>query len=163
VQDSVEVSIVLPALPQRVWAALTDYQEFGEWFRARLDGPFVTGELVTGRVTYPGYEHLAFEAWVVALEAPRRFAFRWHPYAVDPSRDYSGEKTTLVELLLEPHELGKGEGKGKGESDGTRLTVCESGFTLLPAGRQASALRMNDEGWRIQMQNLDTYLAAELP
>jgi uncharacterized protein YndB with AHSA1/START domain len=155
VQDIVEVSILLPALPQRVWAALTDYQEFGEWFRARLDGPFVTGELVTGRVTYPGYEHLAFEAWVVALEAPRRFAFRWHPYAVDPSRDYSGEKTTLVELLLEPHDEGEGQG--------TRLTVRESGFTLLPAGRQASAVRMNDEGWRIQMQNLDTYLAAELP
>jgi uncharacterized protein YndB with AHSA1/START domain len=152
-QDIVEASIVLPAPPQRVWAALTDYQEFGEWFRARLDGPFVAGQLVTGHVTYPGYEHLRFEAWVVALEAPRRFAFRWHPYAVDPSRDYSGEKTTLVELLLVPHD----------EGEGTRLTVRESGFTLLPAGRQASALRMNDEGWRIQMQNIDTYLAAEQP
>jgi uncharacterized protein YndB with AHSA1/START domain len=151
VQDIVEASIVLPALPQRVWAALTDHQEFGEWFRARLDGPFATGELATGHLSYPGYEHLAFEAWVVALEAPRRFAFRWHPYAVDPSRDYSGEKTTLVELLLEP------------EGDGTRLKVCESGFSLLPAGRHASAVRMNDEGWRIQLQNLDTYLAAELP
>jgi len=150
-QDVVEAGISLPAPQGRVWAALTDHEEFGEWFRARLDGPFSAGQSVTGHVTYPGFEHLRFEAWVVALERPRRFAFRWHPYAVDPSRDYSGEKTTLVELLLEP------------EGEGTRLTVRESGFNLLPAGRQASALRMNDEGWRIQMQNIATYLAAEQP
>jgi uncharacterized protein YndB with AHSA1/START domain len=152
-QDFVETSVVLPAPPRRVWAALTDHEEFGEWFRAHLDGPFVAGERVGGHVTYPGYEHLRFEAWVVAMEAPVRFAFRWHPYAADPTRDYSGEKTTLVELVLEPLDAGAA----------TRLTVRESGFSLLPSGRQASALRMNDEGWRIQMQNIATYLAAEEP
>jgi uncharacterized protein YndB with AHSA1/START domain len=150
-QDVVEAGIVLPASPQRVWAALTDHVEFGEWFRVRLDGPFVAGQSASGHVTYPGHEYLRFEAWIVALEPPRRFAFRWHPYAVDPARDYSGEKTTLVEFLLDA------------EGEGTRLAVRESGFTLLPAGRQAQALRMNDEGWHIQMQNIDTYLAAEEP
>lgn len=152
-QDFVETGVVLRAPPQRVWAALTHQEEFGEWFRVRLDGPFVAGERTSGHVTYPGYEHLRFEAWVVAMEAPVRFAFRWHPYAVDPARDYSGEKTTLVELLLEPVDDGAA----------TRLTVRESGFSLLPSGRQAPALRMNDEGWRIQMQNIATYLAAEEP
>ena len=150
-QDHVEASVSLPAPPARAWAALADHREFGEWFRARLDGPFVPGQPATGQVTYPGHEHLRIEMWVVALEAPRRFAFRWHPYAVDTARDYSGEKTTLVEFTLEP------------EGEGTRLVVRESGFTLLPPGRQALALRMDDEGWRIQMQNILTYLEAEGP
>jgi uncharacterized protein YndB with AHSA1/START domain len=150
-QDLIETSILLPAAPQRVWQAVSDYREFGEWFRARLEGPFVPGQLLRGQVSYPGCEQLWFEAWVVAIEAPRRLAFRWHPYAVDPALDYAAEPTTLVEFFIEP------------EGAGTLLAVRESGFTLLPEGRQALALRMNEEGWRIQALNLDTYLAAELP
>jgi uncharacterized protein YndB with AHSA1/START domain len=142
---------VLAAPVQRVWRAISDPREFGEWFRARLDGPFVVGQPVTGHVTYPGLEHLRFEALIEAIEPPARFAFRWHPFAVDPQLDYSAEHTTLVEMTLEP------------EGEGTRLAVRESGFTLLPKGRQALARRMNEEGWGIQSQNLATYLAAEAP
>jgi uncharacterized protein YndB with AHSA1/START domain len=30
----------LKAPVSRVWRALTDYREFGEWFRVKLEGPF---------------------------------------------------------------------------------------------------------------------------
>ena len=39
----IEKRIELKAPVSRVWRALTDYREFGEWFRVKLDGPFVAG------------------------------------------------------------------------------------------------------------------------
>jgi len=140
--NAIEKQIFLRAPRARVWRALTDAREFGSWFRVKLDGGFAAGRRVTGRVTYPGYEHLAFEATVETMEAERLFSFRWHPYAVDPKVDYSAEPTTLVEFHL-------------AEADGgTLLTVVESGFDRIPAGRRDEAFRMNDGGWAQQMENV---------
>ena len=140
--DRIEKSIDIAAPLERVWRALTDHEEFGTWFRVRLDGPFAVGETSRGHVTYPGYEHLKWEAKVTAMEAPRRFAFTWHPYAVDPERDYSNEPPTLVEFRLEP------------AGEGTRLIVTESGFDSLPPERRDEALRMNEGGWEEQVRNV---------
>ncbi len=130
----------------RVWEALTDHRQFGQWFRVKLDGPFVLGETSRGHITYPGYEHLKWEAVVTAIEPEHRFAFTWHPYAVDPEVDYAAEPPTLVEFTLQP------------TASGTRLTVVESGFDKLPAGRRSEALRSNDGGWAEQMQNITCHV-----
>ncbi len=144
--DRIEKSIELRAPVARVWRALTDHQEFSTWFHVRLDGPFVEGRTTAGNVTYPGYEHLRFEAQVQKIEAPRYFAYRWHPYPKDPEVDYSAEPTTLVEFTLEPIETG------------TRLRVVESGFDRIPAHRRVEAFRMNTEGWEGQLENIAEYL-----
>ena len=39
-QDRIEKVVDLAAPVSRVWRALTDHEEFGQWFRVRLDGPF---------------------------------------------------------------------------------------------------------------------------
>jgi hypothetical protein len=52
-------------------------------------------------VTYPGYEHLTFEAQVERMDAEKLFSFRRHPAAADPKVDDSKESTTLVEFRLE--------------------------------------------------------------
>ena len=57
-QDRIEKSIDLKAPVDRVWRALTDHSEFGEWFRVKLDSAFVVGEVSYGQITLPGYEHL---------------------------------------------------------------------------------------------------------
>jgi uncharacterized protein YndB with AHSA1/START domain len=57
-QQWIEKQIELRASPARVWRALTDHREFGEWFRVRLDGPFVPGQVSRGQATYPGYERI---------------------------------------------------------------------------------------------------------
>lgn len=144
--DRIEKTIELKAPVSRVWRALTDYKEFGTWFRVRLDGPFVLGQVSTGNVTYPGYEHLKWEVTVVKIEPEHTFAFTWHPYAIDPDQDYGHEPPTLVEFTLEK------------TATGTRLRVVESGFDKIPAGRRAEAFRMNDGGWTIQMENIATYV-----
>jgi uncharacterized protein YndB with AHSA1/START domain len=144
--DRIEKSIEIAAPVDRVWRALTDFEEFGVWFRVKLDGPFAVGEVSGGHITYPGYEHLKWEARVVAMEAPRLFAFTWHPYAVDPERDYSDEPPTRVEFRLDP------------DGAGTRLTVTESGFDSIPAERRDEALRMNEGGWAAQVENLRAHV-----
>lgn len=144
--DRIEKSIELNAPIERVWRALTDHAEFGEWFRVKLDAPFVPGQVSRGRVTHPGYEHVNWEVRIKQMDAPRYFAFTWHPYAIDPGIDYSGEEPTLVEFRLDA------------VSGGTRLTVVESGFDALPVHRRPDALRMNESGWSAQMDNIKAHV-----
>lgn len=145
--DRIEKRIELNAPVSRVWRALTDYREFGEWFRVKLDGPFVVGQVSRGHITYPGYEHLQWEAVVQKMEAERLFSFTWHPYAVDPKKDYSTETPTLVEFRMEK------------AATGTLLLLTESGFDKIPADRRSEAFRMNEGGWGQQMKNIETYVA----
>jgi uncharacterized protein YndB with AHSA1/START domain len=140
--DRIEKTIELKAPISRVWRALTDHQEFGTWFRVRLDGPFEPGQVSRGQITYPGYEYLRMEAMVQKMEPERRFSFTWHPYAVDPDRDYSKEPSTLVEFTLQSTPAG------------TLLRVVESGFDKLPSERRLEAFRMNDGGWTEQIKNI---------
>jgi uncharacterized protein YndB with AHSA1/START domain len=140
--DRIEKTVELKAPVARVWRALTDHREFGQWFRVRLEGPFVPGEVARGHITYPGYEHLHWEAVVQRMEPERLFSFIWHPYAIDPNQDYSGEPPTLVEFTLEK------------TATGTRLRIVESGFDKIPAKRRDEAFRMNDRGWSIQTENI---------
>jgi uncharacterized protein YndB with AHSA1/START domain len=144
--DRIDKRIELKAPLPRVWRALTDYREFGAWFRVALEGPFVPGHEVRGRITYPGYEHLVMTATVQRMEPERLFSFTWHPYAVDPGADYSTEPPTLVEFKLEPTPTG------------TLLVVTESGFAALPPHRRDEAFRMNSQGWSIQMENISHHV-----
>ena len=144
--DRIEKVVELKAPVSRVWRALTDHREFGTWFRVRLEGPFVPGQTARGQITYPGYEHIRFEAVVQKMEPERLFSFTWHPYAIDPNEDYSKEPSTLVEFTLDSTPIG------------TRLRVVESGFDKIPPGRRAEAFRMNDAGWSEQLQNIARHL-----
>jgi uncharacterized protein YndB with AHSA1/START domain len=145
-QDRIEKQIEIKAPVARVWRALTDYREFSKWFRVNLEAPFVPGQTSRGQITYPGYEHLKWEAVVQKMEPERLFSFTWHPYAVDLQRDYSKEPSTLVEFRLEQ------------KGGGTLLTVTESGFSKLPADRRLEAFRMNDDGWAEQMKNIERHV-----
>jgi uncharacterized protein YndB with AHSA1/START domain len=145
--DRIEKHVVLQAPRARVWRALTTAEEFGAWFRVKLEGPFVEGAAVRGRITHPGYEHVTMEMLVDRIQPERYFAYRWHPYAVERGVDYSQEPTTLVEFTL-------AEAPG-----GTALTIVESGFDRIPVARRDEAFRMNDAGWTGQIKNIERYVA----
>jgi uncharacterized protein YndB with AHSA1/START domain len=140
--DEIVKTVDLKAPVDRVWRAITDKDEFGAWFRVNLDAPFEAGQPSTGRMTYPGYEHVQWSATVVDMIEPHLFSYTWRPYALDPDVDYSAEAPTLVEFRLEPWE------------GGTRLTVRESGFGRVPEDRRAEAFRMNEQGWTTQVENI---------
>lgn len=149
--DRIEKKIELKASIARVWRALTDYREFGEWFRVKLDGPFVEGQVSRGQITYPGYEHVKWYAVVQKMEPERLFSFTWpHPKSFDAaqySEDHSKDPKTLVEFKLEK------------TNNGTLLTVVESGFDQLPGDLRLEAFRRNEGGWTEQMKNIESYVA----
>jgi uncharacterized protein YndB with AHSA1/START domain len=146
--DQIRRQLLLKAPRARVWRAITDAEQFGTWFGVKLESAFLPGQPTSGRITFAGWEHVRFTLQVEALEPQTRFAFRWHPYAVDANVDYSSEPTTLVEFVLEPRD------------GGTLLTVTESGFDRLPAARREEAFRMNEHGWAEQLENIEAYVGA---
>lgn len=148
--DRIERSIVINAPRERVWRAISNAEEFGTWFGVRLEGQtFSPGRPARGPLTVKGYEHIIWEVTIERVEPPNLLSFRWHPYAIDPSMDYSKEEPTLVTFTLRD-----------APPNATVLTVVESGFDQVPPGRRGEAFRMNSQGWSIQMENIVRHVAS---
>jgi uncharacterized protein YndB with AHSA1/START domain len=156
--NRIEKKVLLRAPLQRVWRAVSESREFGNWFGVAFDGPFRPGARVTGKMVptkadpevaeaQKPYEGMAFDFTIERIEPERLMSFRWHPFAVDPSIDYSSEPTTLVVFEL------------KEVPEGTLLTVTESGFDAIPLARRAKAFTMNEQGWTAQVKLIEKYLA----
>jgi uncharacterized protein YndB with AHSA1/START domain len=144
--DRIERSIHIAAPRSRVWRALTDAEEFGRWFGADLRGQrFAPGQRAHGPITIDGYRHVRFDVVVERMEPPQLMSWRWHPHAIDPKVDYSGEETTLVTFTLQD------------AGAGTLLKVVETGFDKVPAERRFEAFRMNDSGWEAQLRNVERH------
>jgi len=154
--DRIEKRVLLRAALDRVWRAISDAEEFGRWFGVRFDGPFVAGTSVTASITGTTVDYEVAKrqephagvkiTWqVVAVEPQRRFAYRWHPFAVDPDTDYDREPTTLVEFTLSE------------APDGVLLTITESGFDSIPEARRSASFEANSEGWAIQADLVRRY------
>ena len=157
--DRIEKTITLRASLSRVWQAISDSQEFGKWFGMSVEGPFIAGEKIVGKIrptlvdpevakSQEPYTGKAFEITIESIEPERLFAFRWHPFALDPNIDYSKEPTTLVEFELTE------------VAGGTLVKITESGFDRIPLERRALAFRANDGGWSHQTKLLEKYVVA---
>ncbi len=146
--DRIERKVLINAPRARVWRALSDAGEFGDWFGVNFKGKtFVAGKHIQGKITYPGYEHLNMDVLIERIVPEQLLSWRWHPAAIDPKVDYSQEPTTLVVF-----ELREAEG-------GTMLTVVESGLDKIPLARRADVFRMNSSGWDQQMGNIKKHVA----
>jgi uncharacterized protein YndB with AHSA1/START domain len=146
-ENRIEKHIDLKASPSRVWKALTDHKEFGQWFGCQFEGTFVVGKTIPGKLNFPDFDHMQWAVDVKKMEPERLFSFTWHPYPADPTIDYTKETPTLVEFTLEATSSG-----------GTHLVVTESGFDKLPANRRLEAFRMDEEGWIEQLENVAKYV-----
>jgi uncharacterized protein YndB with AHSA1/START domain len=168
--DRIEKKVTLRAPVSRVWKALAEAKEFGQWFGVRLEGEFVAGKSMKGtwderldeaairlaeqslglppaKIRLPGAA-VVF-CTVERVEPERYFSFRWVPYGIDAEVDPENEPTTLVEFSLEK------------APEGTLLTIVESGFDRVPAKRRDRAFRMNTGGWSAQAENLRKHVEGE--
>jgi uncharacterized protein YndB with AHSA1/START domain len=156
--DRIEKTILLKAPLKRVWRALSDSKEFGDWFGIKFDAPFVPGATLQGVIVgtkvnaevakaQKQYEGISFEIKIEQMQPERLLSFRWHPGAVEPGYDYSSEPTTLVVFTLEK------------VPDGVQLTVTETGFDQLPLARRAKAFTANEGGWTLVIKLIEEYLA----
>jgi uncharacterized protein YndB with AHSA1/START domain len=145
--DRIERQVRMKASRARVWRALADASEFGDWFGVNFKGKsFIAGQRIQGQITYKGYEHLSMEVLIEELVPERSLSWRWHPAAIDPTVDYSNEPMTLVVFQLED------------VAGGTLLTVVESGLDQIPLARRADVFRMNSSGWDEQMDSIKKYV-----
>jgi uncharacterized protein YndB with AHSA1/START domain len=155
--DRIEKRLFLKAPQARVWQAISDAKEFGSWFGMDVDGQFVQGQNLTGRIAptkadpeiakmQAKYTGTPMALYVEKIEPMTTFSFRWHPFAIDRSVDYSNEPMTLVTFTLAP------------EKGGTMLTVVESGFDSIPIARRAEAFEANEEGWGMILQLIEKHL-----
>jgi uncharacterized protein YndB with AHSA1/START domain len=156
--DQIRKQVVLKAPLARVWRAISDAEQFGAWFGVAFDGPFAAGSTMQGTIAgtkadpdvaaeMQAYNGQRFTFEIVAIEPMTRFAYRWHPFAIERGVDYSHEPTTLVTF-----ELAEVAG-------GTQLTITESGFDALPEARRGDAFEANDGGWTTQSELVAKYLA----
>jgi uncharacterized protein YndB with AHSA1/START domain len=146
--DRIERKVLIKAPRARVWRAVSDAGEFGDWFGVDFKGKtFVAGKHVQGKITYPGFEHLTMDVLIERVVPEQLLSWRWHPAAIDPKVDYSQEPTTLVEFEL------------KDADGGTLLIVVESGLDKIPLARRADVFRMNSTGWDEQMENAKKHVA----
>ena len=157
-KDRIEKKILLRAPLERVWRAISDSTEFGQWFGVKFDAPFVPGTALRGTIVgttvdpevakmQKAFEGKPFQITIEQMVPERLFSFRWHPHALEPGFDYSVEPTTLVAFALEQ------------TADGVLLTVSESGFDQIPLARRAKAFAQNEQGWSMVVTLIQEHLA----
>ncbi len=149
--DRIERSIIINAPRERVWSALTNAESFGTWFGADLKGQkFVVGARTRGAMDAAcGHDNVWFDIIVERLEPQDLFSYRWNPYPVDTSIDYSLEAPTLVTFSL----------KDAAEKS-TLLIVVESGFDKIPPHRRIDAFRAHTGGWEFHLKNIANYASS---
>ena len=148
--DLIERSIVINAPRERVWRALANAEEFGNWFGVDLKGQtFTAGQRARGLMTGCGHEEAWFDVVIDRIDPQDLFSYRWHPLAIDPAVEYSKEEPTLVTFTLQD-----------APDNGTLLTVVESGFDNVPPHRRLEAFRMHNQGWEAQLNNIAKHVSA---
>jgi uncharacterized protein YndB with AHSA1/START domain len=168
--NSIEKQVTIKAPMSRVWRAITDTREFGQWFGVELEGPFAAGKAISGhfkgtfdeqaiadyqrklgltpsKIKMP--EKALTFCTVERIEPERYFSFRWIPFGIDAAIDPVHEPTTLVEFKL------------ASVPEGTQLTIVESGFDQVPAHRRQRAFLMNSGGWAAQAENVKRYVESK--
>lgn len=156
--DRIEKQILLRAPREVVWRAITDSSQFGQWFGVSLQGPFVAGKRVAGRIVPTSVDPEVArmqEPWngapcdfhVERIEPMIHFSFRWHP-----GGDLLGPETPDDHMTTVAFELSDAPG-------GVMLTITETGFDRVPLERRAKAFADNDEGWGMQTQLISKFLA----
>lgn len=157
-QNEIRKEITLKAPLGKVWAAISNADEFGQWFGVRFDGAFKAGEKLSGIIVPTAvndeiaamqkpYEGTPFNIVVGEITPQTRFSFHWHPYGVEKDYDYSQEPMTLCTFALSE------------VPDGVHLVITETGFENIPLARRAQAFTANDGGWEAQTRLIEAYLA----
>jgi uncharacterized protein YndB with AHSA1/START domain len=126
---------------EKVWAAISTPEGITRWFGSSTDGQFAPGHDVVMRWEQYGHENTLS---VKVVEPMSLFAYTW---GINGAPD-GDPRRTYVEFALEP------------TSNGTRLTVTESGFAQLPDEWLESAYQGNVAGWHTELDKLVAHLDA---
>jgi uncharacterized protein YndB with AHSA1/START domain len=146
--DAILRELILPASPERVWAALTQPEGLSAWFGQQASVDLRPGGEISFSWDHPDGERLTNGGVIEVVEPHRRFVFRWRPDVGPEHAARVAGITTRVEFTLEPH------------ADCTLLRMVESGFAALPPDLWRTAFDGNDSGWTRELGELRDYLGA---
>jgi uncharacterized protein YndB with AHSA1/START domain len=138
---AVERSIWIAAPRERVWSAITDPMQIERWFSPGTPWKLTTLE-AGGRLFTPDPEsgdETNVEV-IQLVDPPHRFVTR--------SAERAGSSEVTAYLLQE-------------ERDGTRLTITNSGYELLPEDARWSTMEQNAFGYGMMLENLRAYIESE--
>ena len=116
---------VYPYSPERVWQALTDPVELGQWLMPNDFEPRLGHKFQFRTKPVPGFDGIV-NCEVTELDVPRRLAYKWA----------GGEIQSVVSFTLHP------------VSEGTRLVLEHAGFAGVGAVMVSSLL---GKGWKRMM------------
>jgi uncharacterized protein YndB with AHSA1/START domain len=139
---AVERSIWIAASRERVWSAITDPTQLESWFSPGTSWK-ITALEVGGRLFVPDPE-TGDETYVQVIQlvdAPQRFVT--HSLPTSP-----GSSEVTAYLLQE-------------ERGGTRLTITNSGYELLPEDGRWSTMEQNAFGFGMMLENLQAYIESQ--
>jgi uncharacterized protein YndB with AHSA1/START domain len=137
---TVRRTIHINAPIEKVWAAVTEPQHLAQWFpnRAALE-PVAIG--ATGTFEWDDYG--TQPVIVEALDAPNSISYRWGNDVANSATIDLDHSTVFTFTLV-------------AVSDGTQLTVTETGFETL--SDPAASLESNRGGWNFELDELVAYL-----
>ena len=142
---AVERSIWIAAPRERVWRAITDPVQLEMWFSPGTSWKLTALE-VGGRLFIPDPEtgDETYVQVIQRIDPPHRFVTQSLPAS-------PGSAEVTAYLLQE-------------EEHGTRLTITNSGYELLPEDGRWSAMEQNAFGFGMMLENLRAYIESrDLP
>jgi uncharacterized protein YndB with AHSA1/START domain len=139
---TVRRTITIAAPVAKVWAAITEPAQISRWLpqSAVLDG---SGVGASGTFSWPGNE---VPVRIEAIDPQRSITYRWSNDDASDSNpaEVDVEHSTVFEFTLEA------------TSDGTQLTVVESGFDTT--SDPAFNMDAHRGGWDAELDELVAYL-----
>jgi uncharacterized protein YndB with AHSA1/START domain len=136
---AVERSIWIAAPRERVWQAVTNPADYAQWFSPgtawQLTALEPGGKLFARDAATGAEQHTQI---ITQVEPPQRFALRTVP---EPSG--SVEVTTYA---------------FREERGGTRLTVTNAGYALLPEDARSSSMEQNAFGFGLLLENVRAFV-----
>ncbi|HSE29706.1 MAG TPA: SRPBCC domain-containing protein [Candidatus Saccharimonadales bacterium] len=141
-KNEIVKEIIVKAKRDKVYNAIADPKQIINWFPDAVEeAGFEPGERPFLR-----FGDFKTRIYIEAAKPFEYFAYRWVPGGVAVTGDVLKQTNTLVEFFIDE------------TTDGTKVTLKESGFAKLPAESAKAALDMMQDGWTGMMGKLENTL-----
>lgn len=138
---AVERSIWIAAPPERVWQAVTKAEQLDQWYATyyRWEIPALQVGTTVKFYNKDNYADMQV-ATIAVVDPPREFTVHWQPDKEYPAM------TLVTTFMLEE------------ENGGTRATISESGYELLPDDVRQKWMDATGGGYTMSMKNLKAHV-----
>ncbi len=143
VKDSIEKEIVVKASQESVYEAVTNPEKIVAWFPNGVEGALEVGQQALFDFGNSG----KVRVYIESAKPHEYFAYRWVPGRGNYVGDVLAVPNTLVEFTIQP------------VSNGTKVTLKETGFASLPAETKVGQFEDNTNGWAIMLDRLSKLFA----